>query len=156
MFLPTLQPFLSPDNTLLPTNYKSTISRLHTSAVTQAINSYPPNPVLNQAPPDINPSEIQLPRHYRTILSQLRSNYCPKLQSYLHSINASLTPNCPSCPANPTPETVQHLFSCPNNPTNLTPMDLWQNPTHVAAFLSSHPSFTSLPPLQRPPPEPPP
>ncbi|MCP4061384.1 MAG: hypothetical protein GY738_29760 [Pseudoalteromonas sp.] len=155
-FLHTVQPFLSPDNTLHPNNYKFTISQLHTSAVTQAINSYPPNPVLNHAPPDINPSEIPLPRHYRTILSQLRSNYCPKLQSYLHSINASLTPNCPSCPADPTPETVHHLFSCPNNPTNLNPIDLWHNPHLVAAFLSTHPSFTGLPPLPRPPPEPPP
>ena len=35
-------------------------------------------------------SELSLHRHYRTILSQLRSGHCPILQSYLHSINAAL------------------------------------------------------------------
>ena len=55
----------------------------------------------------------------------------------------------------PTLDTVQHLFSCPNNPTNLNSIDLWQNPTLVAAFLSSQPSLTSLPSLQRAPPKPP-
>ena len=154
-FLPAVQPFLT-DGILPPRTYKKTISQLHTSAVQDAILNSAPNPILGQIPPEIDPSELALPRHYRTTLSQLRSGHCPKLQSYLHKINAAPSPNCPSCPNTPTPETVEHLFSCPNNPTDLNPPDLWYQPSNVALFLSSHPSFPVLPPLQLPPPEPPP
>ena len=152
-FLPEVQPFLT-DGILPPPDYKKTISQLHTSAVQEAIQSSAPNPILGLIPPEIDPSELSLHRHYRTILSQLRSGHCPKLQSYLHSINAAPSPDCPLCPD--VPETVQHLFSCPHNPTDLTPPALWSHPTLVAEFLSTHPSFSMLPALPRPLPEPPP
>ena len=152
-FYPTVAPFLVND-ILPPANYKPVLSSLHTNAVTQTIRSFDPNVLLNSSPPEIDPSESTLPRPYRCTLSQLRSSHCSRLNSYLHSIGASPSSTCPSC--NLAPDTTQHLFSCPNNPTNLSLIDLWTNPLDVAHFLSTHPSFTNLPPLPPPPPEPPP
>ena len=65
---------------------------------------------------------MTLDRHYRTILFQLYSSHCSKLQSYFHFINAAPSPDCPDVP-----ETVQHLFSCPHNPTDLTLLFLIQS-----------------------------
>ena len=79
--LPTLKT-LDPD-------YKKTIFQLHTSAVQEAVQYSTPNPILGYIPPEIDPSELTLPRHYRTILSLLRSVNCPQLQGYLHSIDAT-------------------------------------------------------------------
>ena len=110
-----------------------------------------PNRVLNSPPPEINDTEITLPRPYRTTLSQLRSGWCSKLNSYLFLIKVSPTNLCPLCRS--TEDSVDHLFSCPTHPTPLTPEDLWHSPLEVAQFLKNHPSFSAhLPPLPRPPP----
>lgn len=152
-FHPKISRFLIND-ALPPATYKSVLSTLHTNAVSQYTRSCEPNDLLNAHPPDIDPSELTLPRSYRCTLSQLRSGHCSRLNSYLHSIGASPSPTCPSC--NLAPETVQHLFSCASNHTDLSLIDLWTQPLDVAHFLSTHPSFTNLPPLPPPPPEPPP
>ena len=57
---------------------------LHTSAVAVAIHKMDANPnrVINARPPAIHGSESNLPRHWRTTLSQLRSGFCRALNSY--------------------------------------------------------------------------
>ena len=108
--------------------------------------------------PEVQPfltDGILPPPDYKKTISQLHISAVQEaIQSYLHSINAAPSPDCLLCPE--VPETVQHLFSCPHNPTDLTPTALWSHPTLVAEFLSTHPSFSMLPALPRPLPEPPP
>ena len=150
-FLPTVAPYLV-DGSLPPQNYRSTIKSLHTEAVAAALAAADPNPLL-QARPPIAEEEISLPRHYRTTLAQLRSGCCSSLAAYRVRIGRTEDPLCTSCGVEP--QTVPHLFSCPALPTSLEPSDLWERPGLISDFLSRLPFF-NLPPLTRPPPEPPP
>ena len=138
-------------------------TRLRTDAVHATLRAAPPNKVLLGPPLEVDPSERLLPRPYRSTLSQLRSGYCSRLQSYLHRVGRAPSPACPDCGA--APHTTEHLFSCPVSPTDLAPADLWTAPLQAALFISSIPSFADLPPFPeipggpsppRPPPEPPP
>ena len=45
-----------------PAHYKSALATLHTETVTEVINSTTPNRVLGRPPPQISPSERDLPR----------------------------------------------------------------------------------------------
>ena len=152
-FLEPVSPFLT-EGILPLTSYKLTIANLHTQYVQNAISNLDPNPVLNTPAPPIHPSETQLPRPYRSILTQLRSSYCSRLQSFQFGIDKSPSPICPHCRQDE--QTTNHLFSCPSFPTTLSPIDLWESPVDVAHLLQSHPDFSQLPDLPRPPPEPPP
>ena len=137
--------------------YPETKTALHTKFVEDAIAAQGNQPLLNAPYPKISSSESNLSRHYRSTLSQLRSGHCVSLANYQHRVGRIQSPVCPLC--NTEDQTVQHLFSCGAQVTNLSLIDLWQNPTSVATFLSTHPSF-DLPPLPphrpRPPPELPP
>ena len=152
-FLPTVAPYLI-NGSLPPDTYKSTIQSLHTSAVASTIASRPPNRVLQQPDPPIAEEEETLSRPFRTTLAQLRSGFCPALNSYLERVGRSPDALCPSCHG--APHTTAHIFSCPSHPTSLTVRDLWDRPCAVAEFLPSLPFPFRLPPLPRPPPEPPP
>ena len=111
----------------------------------------PPNKVLLGPPLEVDPSERLLPRPYRSTLSQLRSGYCSRLQSYLHRVGRAPSPACPDC--GDVPHTTEHLFSCPVSPTDLAPADLWTASLQAALFISSTPSlmnqFTKHPIAQR-------
>ena len=126
---------------------------IHTEYVRKSLLAQGNNPLLHIPTPDVDQSESILPRHYRSTLSQLRSGHCNNLAAYLHRVGRSASPSCPLCSSGD--QTVHHLFSCPASPSDLSIIDLWQKPTRVAAYLSSHPSF-SLPPLTLPRPRPPP
>jgi len=145
--LDSVSPFLLPDGTVQPSNYKLILENLHHMAVHNSIQHLEPNPILNTRPPEISKSEIHLPRPYRSTLSQLRSNYCSKLKSYQHRIDPEKypSPSCPHCSLSD--DTTTHLFNCPSNPTTLSPIDLWHYPINVSKFLANHPSFSDLPPL---------
>ena len=120
----------------------------------------PPNKVLLGPPLEVDPSERLLPRPYRSTLSQLRSGYCSRLQSYLHRVGRAPSPACPDCGS--APHTTEHLFSCPRSPTDLAPADLWtaQRSLQAALFISSisflrgPPSLSSAPWRPVPPPAP--
>jgi hypothetical protein len=112
---------------------KKGLKTLHTSAVNKVKNSYKNNRILNAKPPEIHPEEKTLPRKVRCSLSQFRSGFSRKVNSYMNRLDPD-TPNiCPSCNLNP--HDVPHLFNCPQNPTNLTTRDLWKKPKEVARFL---------------------
>jgi len=134
---PTIQFYRNSVDNLVPTLNKKDLKKkqkiLHTKAVTNTINSYIPNKVLNQRPPDISQKEESLSRNSRVVLTQLRSGYSRVLNSYLHRINEEIEDKCPDC--NTTPHTTDHLFNCQMKPTSLTPTDLWTNPDLVASFL---------------------
>jgi hypothetical protein len=151
-FLPSLVPYLH-NGTIRPDSYRQTIKALHTAAVTSAIAAQDVSKVLNQAPPPIDPSELELPRRFRTTLSQLRSGYSSSLRSFQARLGRHDDPLCPDC--HTLPHTTAHIFDCPLNPTNLTINDLWERPREVAWFLAGLPTM-GLPPLPRPQPEPPP
>ena len=136
------------------TDIKATRKILHTiRAVQAAIRSRRINGVLEEAAPEVDPEEINLPRVARTTLAQLRSGYCSGLNTFLHRIDRAPSEMCPCC--RQAEHTTPHLFDCPEHPTELTPLDLWQRPGEAADFLSTWPCFDRLY-RERPPPEPPP
>ena len=120
-------------------------ARLKAAAVSTTLQAAPLNKVLLAPPPDVDPSERVLPRPYRSALSQLRSGYCSRLQTYLHRVGRAPSEVCPDCAS--APHTTEHLFFCPERPTDLAPADLWTAPLQVGSFLASTPSFADLPPF---------
>ena len=109
-----------------PSAAKEIMNQIHVKAVSNAVDSFSPNHVLNGNPPLIHPSEQSLPRRTRTILSQLRSAHCARLESYRHRIGRSTSDLCPECHSSP--HSSSHLFSCTSFPTNWTTTDLWERP----------------------------
>ena len=71
--------------------------------------------------PKIAPEEANLPRPYRSILSQHRSSFCSSLHSYLERIELIPSPLYPCCGVEP--HTIFHIFSCSSHPTPLTELD---------------------------------
>ena len=108
--------------------------------------------LIGRRPPKIHRSETTLPRPYRALLSQLRSGHSVHPQSYFHWIGKATSPLCPL--SDYFDDSVSHLFGCPAFRMSLIPDDFWRRPVLVAEFLSTHPSFSSLPPLLPPPPPP--
>ena len=154
-----VDPYLNDDGVLDPNDYKAAIKDIHTKVVTETVSSLAPNPFLGCPPPPIDKSEKTLPRRCRTLLAQLRSGECHFLNSTLMKYGRSESATCPECKIRR--HTMPHLFSCEAlPPTSLGVRDLWENPTLVSRFLSTHPSFSQLfppdPPTPPPPPEPPP
>ena len=114
--------------------YKSGIKSIHTTAVSNTINGYEPNKVLQRIPPVISPDERRLRRSTRTTLAQLRNGYCPLLTSYMSRLDPSVKNECPLCESQP--HDTAHLFSCPQRPTTLEATSLWENPIEAAQFLN--------------------
>jgi hypothetical protein len=144
---------------MLEINYKKSIDALHSSAVTKAICAAGPNVVLGRHPPKFNPEELTLSRAHRCAIRQLKSGYCHRLNTYLHSIGKAVNDLCPECGI--ASHTTAHIFQCRSFPTDLILDDLWLKPREVAQFLSSLPFFIRhLPPVaplpRRVPPGPPP
>ena len=117
---------------------KNNMNRIHSEIVTNYLdNRKYKNQVLNAHPPEIDKSELTLPRKTRRRLAQLRTGKSPFLYSYLHHIDESNypTPNCPLCKT--LEHTTIHLFSCSKLPTKLKPLDLWNDPVSVSALLEA-------------------
>ena len=132
---------------------KEVLRSLHVQAISDTVDGFAPNRVLGAIPPPIHPSESSLPRATRAVLSQLRSGHCVKLNDYRHRIGQTLDDLCPDCRI--APHTASHIFSCQSHPTTLSVTDLWERPREAAIFLSTTPSFSSLPDPGSPPPPPP-
>ena len=113
---------------------QSGIKSIHTTAVSNTINGYEPNKVLQRIPPVISPDERRLPRSTRTNLAQLRSGYCPLLTSYMSRLDPNVKNECPLCKSQP--HDTAHLFSCPQRPTTLEATSLWENPIEAAQLLN--------------------
>ena len=108
---------------------------IHTTIVSQHLAARDDNKILRTHPPQVSSTEENLPRHTRRTLAQLRTNKSPFLLSYLHKIDASTHPSriCLLCRTHE--HTTQHLFSCLQIPTTLSALDLWRDPSGVAALL---------------------
>ena len=126
-------------------SYGAAKTRLKTDAVNATLRPPPKKKVLLGPPLEVDPSERLLPRPYRSTVSQLRSGYCSRLQSYLHRVGRAPSPACPDCGS--TPHTMDHIFFCLRSPTDLAPTDPWTAPLQAALFISSIPSFANLPPF---------
>ena len=122
-----------PGTALTEQQYKQHLKTIHTNEVRSYITSRERNQVLEDKPPEINPTERNLPRSTRSSLSQLRSGYCPILKSYMARIDPDIQDLCPDC--NISSHTTWHLFNCPAKPTPLTVLSLWKQPEQAAAFL---------------------
>ena len=108
---------------------------IHTIIVSQHLAARNNNKILRIHPPQASSTEENLPRHKRRTLAQLRTNKSPFPLSYLHKIEGSTHPSplCPLCHIHE--HTTQHLFSCPLIHTTLSVLDLWRDPSGVAALL---------------------
>ena len=123
--------------TVTTADIKANMRDIHTTIVSQHLAARDNNKILCTHPPQVSSTEENLPRHTRRTLAQLRTNKSPFLLSYLYKIDASTHPS-PLCPLCRTHEhTTQHLFSCPQIPTTLSAMDLWRDPSGVAALLDN-------------------
>ena len=121
--------------TVTTADIKANMRDIHTTIVSQHLAARDNNKILRTHPPQVSSTEENLPRHTRRTLAQPRTNKSPFLLSYLHKIDASTHPS-PLCPLCRTHEhTTQHLFSCPQIPTTLSALDLWRDPSGVAALL---------------------
>jgi hypothetical protein len=133
---PTIQNFRNSIQQHLPINAenrKAKLKAVHTSEVKNTLENLPPNDVLGCKPPEINKEELSLPRHVRTQLSQLRSGFSRKLNSYLTRLDNTVEDKCPNCSY--VPHDTAHLFNCPDDPTTLTVVSLWTKPKQAAEFL---------------------
>ena len=146
-FKQKVMPFLV-DNVVPEQNYKVALKTLHTAAVQSAVTNSEPNKVILGQVPEINPNEADLPRPARSALSQLRSGYSIRLNSYRRLIGVSDTDLCPECRASP--HTTNHIFSCAAKPTTLRPLDLWTRPKEVIAHLVNLGPFSDIPPAYPP------
>lgn len=157
-YIGRLTPHLNNLGQVDPDSYRPIIASIHTDIVRDSIVRLGSSKTLGRPPPMIDPSELLLPRIYRSTLSQLRSGYCSRLKSYQYRIGGADSPDCPECGSHP--HTSELLFNCPSFPTDLDLSDLWARPLDVAAFLRTHVAFSDLPPLVALPPlippEPPP
>ena len=121
--------------TVTTADIKANIRNIHTTIVSQHLAARDNNKILRTHPPQVSSTKENLPRHTRRTIAQLRTNKSPFLLSYLHKIDASTHPS-PLCPLCRTHEhTTQHLFSCPQIPITLSALDLWRDPSGVAALL---------------------
>ena len=121
--------------TVTTADIKANMRDIHTTIVSQHLAARDNNEMLRTHPPQVSSTEENLPWHTRCTLAQLRTNKSPFLLSYLHKIGASTHPS-PLCPLCRTHEhTTQHLFSCPQIHTTLAALDLWRDPSGVAALL---------------------
>ena len=153
-----VQPHLN-DGIMFESNYKKSISAMHSAAVAKALCAAGPNEVLGRYPPNVHESEETLPRVHRCTLRQLRSGKCCRLQTFQHRIGKAANDLCPECGV--ASHTTAHIFNCQTFPTTLTVDDLWYDPREAAIFVSNLPSFIRhlppVPPLRpRFPPRPPP
>ena len=125
------RPFLS-DGVLPPDKYKKTLKSLHTKAVKEVIRRQDDNFSLDDFLMEISHSESKLLRSHHSVLAQLRSSYCQRLQSYKHQKLKS-APNalCPECLINW--HTTRHLFDCDAATTDLDVASLWSHPIDAAA-----------------------
>ena len=125
--------------TVTTADIKANMRDIHTSIVSQHLTTRDNNKILRTHPrKSAALKRLNLPRHTRRrTLAQLRTNTSPFLLSYLHKIDASTHPS-PLCPLCRTHEhTTQHLFSCPQIRTTLSTLDLWRDPSGVAALLDA-------------------
>ena len=133
---PTIQNFRSSIEEHLPINAdnrKAKLKAIHTKEVKNTLDNLPPNNVLGRAPPEVNKAELKLSRHVRSQLSQLRSGYSRRLNSYLTRLDNTVEDKCPNCSY--IPHDTAHLFNCPDDPTTLTVLSLWTKPKQAAEFL---------------------
>ena len=120
--------------TVTTADIKANMRDIHTTIVSQHLAARDNNKILRTHPPQVSSTEENLPRHTRRTLAQLRTNKSPFLLSYLHKIDA-LTHPSPLCPLCRTHEHTTHLFSCPQIHTTLSALDLWRDPSRIAALL---------------------
>ena len=102
--------------------YGTTIRFLHTRAVAASKSLLSHNRVFQTTSPQIAPEETNLPRPYRSTLSQLRSSICSSLYSFRERIGLVPSPLCASCGLEP--HTSVDVFSYSSHLTPLTELDL--------------------------------
>ena len=111
----TVAPSLQGD-VVPPGELKQTLKQINANVVSDAMERLGNNRVLQARPPVVDISERRLSRQARTVLSQLRSGHCSRLNDLRFRIGRSKSAICPDC--NTADASTQHLFSCSANPTS--------------------------------------
>ena len=141
-FLHCVVPYLS-SGILSPADFGTTIKSLHTKDVSIFKSLLSHNRVLQTASPQIALEDANLPRQYRTTLSQLCSSFSSRLHSYRERIGLIPSLLCPSCGMEP--HTTVHAFSCSSHPALLT-VRAWRR-SSCRSFISSTSRLLLLLPL---------
>ena len=128
--------FTRHNQTVLPllANNSPTLQALHNSFVNTAIDNMKDNRVLNNRPPPIKDEETILSRQQRATLSQLRSGYCKRLNSYKKRLRQNHSTSCQDSGMDP--QDVPHLFDCTAHPNELSAVNLWHKPVETIRELS--------------------
>ena len=108
--------------------YKNALKRIYRHTVHSQLNK--DSKQIGTPPPKIA-EEQTLPR---SRLAQLRTGYCPQLNSYLIRIFDNVDNRCPKCDV--PPHDVNHIFNCSKNTTDLKLINLWERPVEVAKWLN--------------------
>ena len=104
---------------------------IHTTIVSQHLTARDDNKILRTHPPQVSSTEENLPRHTRHSHTLAQLNPLSSYDIYTKSTHPS--PLCPLCRTHE--HTTLHLFSCPQIHTTLSALDLWRDPSGVAALL---------------------
>ena len=91
--------------------YKNALKSIHQSTVHTQLNK--DSKQLGTPPPKIA-AEQTLPRFARIRLAQLRTGYCPLLNSYLSRICENVDNRCPKCDI--APHDVNHILTAVRTP----------------------------------------
>jgi endonuclease/exonuclease/phosphatase (EEP) superfamily protein YafD len=132
--------------TIKPTCRKEVLSKeeiqlnmkeIHTKIVNHQLVNTKINKIIGERAPEVDKSELDLPRLDRVRLSQLRTGKSPFLRTYLNKVDQKNYPSdlCPLCKKKP--HTTQHIFECEKMRTELVILDLWKQPVSVAALLAA-------------------
>ena len=118
---------------------RSESSWLHQSFVARALANAPPNTLLGEAPPPVNPDEADLHRQERVHLARLRCGHHLALRSYENRLRPEVDPACRWCGEGQ--ETIYHIFQeCPQLAAERAdagvsnPRDLWDAPAVALRF----------------------
>ena len=124
--------------TVTTADIKANTHNIHKSIVSQHLAARDNNKILRAHTPQVSSTEENLPRHTRRTLAQLRTNKSPFLLSYLHKIDASTQCTHPITTLPPLSHSQTYYttsLSCPQIHTTLSALDLWRDPSGVAALL---------------------
>ena len=101
------------DNVVPSGAFRVTIDSIHTKVVEEANSRSSDNRVLGALTPKIDPFELSLSRPTRSVLAQLKSGHCAKLQYFQFHIGSSVSGQCPEYQSSS--DSVAHLSSCPSH-----------------------------------------
>ena len=128
---------------------RSESSWLHQNFVARALANAPPNTLLGEAPPPVNPDEADLHRQEQVHLAHLRCGHHLALHSYENCLCPEVNSSCRWCGEDP--EIISHIFhECLQLAVEWAdagvsnPRDLWGEPAVALTFTRANGLISGL------------